>query len=62
MPDQFQTWRVEVVHREANIPYFAGHGGVTSPDGYTTTAVPPGWKPDQVKAETRLIGALLLRF
>ena len=62
MPDPFQTWGLEFVHREASIPYFAGHGGVTSPDGYTTTAVPPGWKPDQVKAESRVIGNLLVRF
>ncbi|MFI5297164.1 MAG: outer membrane beta-barrel protein [Polyangiales bacterium] len=62
MPDQFQTWRLEFVHRETNVPYFAGHGGVTSPDGYVTTAVPPGWKPDLVKSESRIIGALLLRF
>ena len=62
MPDPFQTWRLEVVHREASVPYFAGRGGVTSPDGYVTTAIPPGWKPDQVKGETRLIAALLARF
>lgn len=62
MPDPFQTWRLELVHREASVPYFAGHGGVTSPDGYVTTAVPAGWQPDQVKSETRVIGALLVRF
>jgi len=62
MPDQFQTWRLEFVHRAANIPYFAGHGGVTSPDGYTTTPVPTGWTPDLVKSENRIVAALLLRF
>lgn len=61
MPDEYQTWRIEIVHREANVPYFAGPGGVTSPDGYTTTAVPFGWMPDQVKSETRIILALLFR-
>ena len=44
------------------MPYFAGHGGVTSPDGYTTTATPPGWRPDLAKNDLRLIGAMLVRF
>ena len=62
MPDEYQTWRIELVHREANVPYFAGRGGVTSPDGYTSTPLPEGWIPDQVKSETRIILALLFRF
>jgi opacity protein-like surface antigen len=62
MPDDLQTWRLEFVHREASVPYFAGHGGVTSPDGYTTTPVPLGWRPDLVKSESKVIFALLLRF
>lgn len=62
MPNDFLTWRVEVVHREASVPYFAGPGGVTSPDGYTTTPIPLGWQPDLVKSETRFIFATLVRF
>jgi opacity protein-like surface antigen len=62
MPDEEQTWMFEFVHREASVPYFAGHGGVTSPDGYTTTPVIPGWKPDLVKTESKIVAALLLRF
>ena len=62
MPDDFLTWRVEVVHREADVPYFAGPGGVTSPDGYSTTPLPPGWTPNLVRSETRFIWALLVRF
>ena len=62
MPNDMITFRVEVVHREANTPYFAGHGGVTSPDGYNGTPIPAGWAPDLVKTETRFIGALLVRF
>jgi hypothetical protein len=57
-----QTWRFEFLHRAASVPYFAGHGGVTSPDGYLVTAVPPGWRPDLVKSEDKVIGSLLLRF
>jgi hypothetical protein len=72
MPTENMTWRFEVVHREASVPYFAGPGGVTGPDGYKSggfsspdgliyTSVPPGWKPDLMKSETRLIFALLFR-
>ena len=60
MPDEYQTWRLEFVHRQASIPYFAGHGGVTSPDGYVGTPL-NGWLPDQVKSENRIILAFLLR-
>ena len=33
MPDQHTTFRVEFNHREANVPYFAGPGGVTPVGG-----------------------------
>lgn len=62
MPDQFVTFRSEFGHREANVPYFAGPGGVTSPDGWNTTAQPAGWNPDFVKTENRLNFAMLVRF
>jgi hypothetical protein len=62
MPNDFLTWRFEVVHRESDVPYFAGPGGVTSPDGYNTTTVATGWQPDLVKSETRFIFATLVRF
>jgi hypothetical protein len=61
MPNQSTTWRLEFVHRYANVPYFAGHGGVTSPSGYTTTPLPPGWAPDLVHVEDRIIFAVLFR-
>lgn len=61
MPNQSLTVRLEYVHREASVPYFAGHGGVTSPTGYTTTPIPAGWAPDLVKAEDRVIFAVLFR-
>jgi hypothetical protein len=62
MPNEQLTFDVEVNHREAQQPYFAGHGGVTSPDGYITTTTPPGWRPDLVKADNRIILAMLVRF
>lgn len=61
MPNQSITFRVELVHREANVPYFAGSGGVTSPNGYTTTPLPANWQPDLVKMENRIVFALLFR-
>jgi hypothetical protein len=61
MPNQSLTVRLEYVHRHASVPYFAGRGGVTSPTGYTTTALPSGWAPDLVKSEDRLIFAVLFR-
>ncbi len=61
MPNQSLTVRIEYVHREADVPYFAGSGGVTSPTGYTTTPLPATWAPDLVKSENRVIFALLFR-
>ena len=61
MPNQFWTFRLEYIHRHASVPYFAGHGGVTSPNGLNTTPIPAGWSPDLVKAEDRITAALLFR-
>ncbi len=61
MPNQSVTFRLECVYRQSEVPYFAGRGGVTSPDGYTTTPLTPDWRPDLVKSETRIIFATLFR-
>jgi hypothetical protein len=61
MPNQNITFRCEYVHRESSVAYFAGHGGVTSPTGYSTTPLPPTWKPDLIKSENRIILAVLFR-
>ena len=61
MPNEHIVFRIEYVHRETNVGYFAGHGGVTSPTGYTTTALPVGWKPDLVTSEDRVIFVILFR-
>ncbi len=61
MPTQNLTFRFEYVHRESSIPYFAGKGGVTSQTGYATTPLAANWRPDLVKAEDRIILALLFR-
>lgn len=61
MPNQSITFRIEIVHRQSNVPYFAGRGGVTSQTGYTTTPLDPAWRPDLVESENRIIFALLFR-
>ena len=61
MPNQSLTFRIEFVHRESSVPYFAGRGGVTSQTGYSTTPLDPNWRPDLVKSESRIILALLFR-
>jgi len=61
MPNQSFLFRFEYVHRHSSVPYFAGPGGVTSPNGYTTTPLPPDWRPDLVKSEDRIIFAVLFR-
>ncbi len=61
MPNEHVLFRLEYVHRQSSVNYFAGHGGVTSPSGYTTTGLTPNWTPDLVKAEDRIIFAVLFR-
>lgn len=61
MPNDFVTFRFEFAHRNANVPYFAGHGGTTSQTGFTSDPVDPTWLPDLVKTENRLIWAVNFR-
>ena len=61
MPNQSLTFRIEFVHRESSVPYFAGVGGVTSQTGYSTTPLDPNWRPDLVKSENRIILVALFR-
>lgn len=61
LPNEHILFRLEFVHREASVPYFAGKGGVTSPTGYSTTGLAPNWAPDLVRSETRIIFAILFR-
>lgn len=61
LPNQSVTFRLEFVHRNASVPYFAGAGGVTSQTGYSTSPLNPNWRPDLVKSEKRIILAVLFR-
>jgi len=55
MPSDFVTFRFEYLHRSANVPYFAGPGGTTSPSGYADQPLPANYKPDLVDYENRAI-------
>jgi hypothetical protein len=63
MPIQFFTFRVEYVHRHANIPYFAGQGGVTPPGGNQGSpgSAVDGWAPDLRHTEDRVTAAILVK-
>jgi hypothetical protein len=63
MPDQFTTFRAELDHREANVPYFAGAGGVTPPGGNTgpVGSLVSGFIPDLRRSETRMNLAMLIK-
>lgn len=60
MPNNFTTMRVEFGYRTSNLPYFAGQGGTTSPDGWTDTPT-SGWTPDLSKRERRITIAASFR-
>jgi hypothetical protein len=64
MPVQFVTFRWEYDHRQANVPYFAGPGGVTPPGGNTGApgSFVPGFTPDLRRIENRINMALLVKF
>ena len=60
MPSDRFTFRLEYGYRNASVPYFAGPGGTTSPDGYTDTDA-TGWRPDLQDFENRLTAAVSFR-
>lgn len=62
-PSPFVTFRAEYNYREANVPYFAGHGGVTPPGGNQGApgSVVGTWTPDREKIERRISVAMLVK-
>lgn len=67
LPSESLTFRLEFIHRQASVPYFAGHGGVTPLVGGNFTnqgspgSIVPGFQPDLVNSENRINSALLIR-
>jgi len=62
MPNDFVTFRFEYGYRQANMPYFAGHAGTTSPSGWVNGPTTlGGWKPDLQKTENRVTVAINIR-
>jgi hypothetical protein len=66
MPSEYVTWVLEFVHRHASVPYFAGHGGVTSATGYFSSTSgsygDPTYVPDLRNDENRINLSMLTRF
>jgi len=62
-PAPYVTFRLEYNYREANVPYFAGKGGVTPPGGNQGApgSTVSNWSPDLVKVERRLTFALMVK-
>ena len=60
MPNDMVTFRFEYGYRKSNVPYFAGRGGTTSPDGWIDTPI-NNWRPDLKKTENRLTIAMNFR-
>jgi hypothetical protein len=58
-PSPWIVFRAEYAHRAASIPYFSGHGGVTSPTTAGTPLAP--FTPDLSKDDDRLIFNATLR-
>lgn len=59
MPTDFMALRFEASYRKANVPYYAGPGGTTSPSGYQPT--PVGYVPDIQKDQTLFVVAANFR-
>jgi hypothetical protein len=63
MPNEYMTFGVEYVTRHTTVPYFSGHGGVTSPNGWNNPlGNPDGYTADLVKDENRIICSMIFRF
>jgi hypothetical protein len=64
MPSQYITFRWEYNHRQANVPYFSGPGGITPPGGNQGTpgSVVAGFTPDLRRIENRLNMAIMVKF
>ena len=64
MPKQYITFRWEYDHRQANVPYFSGPGGITPLGGNTgaPASLVPGFSPDLRKVQSTIEMAILVKF
>ncbi len=63
MPNENLTFGIEYVTRHSDVPYFAGRGGVTSPNGWNAPiGNPVGYTADLVNDENRIIFSSIFRF
>lgn len=59
-PSPWLIYRLEFMHREANFPFFSGHGGITSGTGLKTSPQ-TGFVPDLRNSDDRLVANITLR-
>ena len=64
MPSQYITFRWEYDHRNANVPYFTGPGGITPAGGNQGApgSTVPGFTPDLRKVQSTIEMAILVKF
>lgn len=60
-PSPWVLFRLEYSHRESNQPYFSGAGGITGPNGIQAPAAVPGFVPDLLSRDDRVILNATLR-
>lgn len=60
LPSDTFALRFEGIYRRSNVPYFAGSGGTTSPDGFLPTPE-AGYVPDTVKDQALFVVAANFR-
>jgi hypothetical protein len=62
MSNEWITIGPEHRTHHTNVPYFSGHGGVTSPNGWNAPiGDPTGYTADPVQDEDRIILSLIVR-
>jgi hypothetical protein len=62
-PSPWTVFRLEYMHRAANIPFFSGHGGITGPGGIQPASpiLAGGFTPDLQKSDDRIVANVTLR-
>jgi hypothetical protein len=63
LPSPWLIWRLEYIHRAANVPFFSGHGGITGngPDGQVDPLTVKTFVPDLRQSDDRIVANVTLR-